>query len=138
MAEKAVAMTTQFLSFTLADEVFGVAVSKTREVLEYIPVTKVPQCPAYMQGVINVRGSVVPVIDMRQKFGIAETERTVSTCIILIEVDLDGAEGVIGCLVDSVHEVLELAPEQIEPAPGIGSRWKTECCNIEASPWVLK
>jgi purine-binding chemotaxis protein CheW len=79
-----------------------------------------------MRGVINLRGSVVPVLDMRLKFGMTITERTVNTCIIVVEVSFDGDTMVIGALVDSVQEVFELEPDQIEPAPKIGTQLKTE------------
>jgi purine-binding chemotaxis protein CheW len=118
--------TTQYLSFTLAEEIFALDISKVREVLEYTTVTKVPQMPRFMRGVINLRGGVVPVIDLRLKFGMSETERTVNTCIIIVEVDLDGETTVLGALADSVREVFELSPEDIEPAPKIGTRLRTE------------
>ena len=76
--------------------------------------------------VINLRGSVVPVVDMRLKFGMAETEKTVNTCIIVMEIDLESETAVVGALADSVQEVLELEPEQIEPAPRIGTKLNTE------------
>ena len=79
-----------------------------------------------MSGVINLRGSVVPVLDMRLKFGLTKTEKTVNTCIIVAEVSFEGETAVIGGLVDSVQEVFELEPDQIEPAPRIGKQLKTE------------
>jgi purine-binding chemotaxis protein CheW len=91
-----------------------------REILEFTGVTKVPRTPEFMRGVINLRGSVVPVMDMRLKFNLSETEKTVNTCVIVVEVLLDGETMVIGALVDSVQEVFELEPSQIEPAPKIG------------------
>lgn len=117
---------TQFLSFTLADEVFAVDVAKVREILEYKAVTKVPQTPEFMQGVINLRGSVVPVVDLRLKFEVPVTEKTISTCIIVLEIGIDGETTVVGAIADSVQEVLELEKEQIEPAPRIGTRLNTE------------
>ena len=94
--------------------------------LEYTTVTKVPQTPAFMQGVINLRGSVVPVIDMRLKFGMSLTEKTINTCVIIVEINLDGQTTVLGAMADSVQEVFELEADQIEPAPEIGTRLKTE------------
>ena len=88
--------------------------------------TKVPKTPDYMRGVINLRGSVVPVLDMRLKFGMSVTEKTVNTCIIVVEVSFEGENTIIGALVDSVQEVFELEPDQIEPAPRIGTQLKTE------------
>jgi len=118
--------TVQYLTFKLADEVFALDVAKVREILEYTTITKVPQTPEFMRGVINLRGSVVPVIDMRLKFGMSATQQTINTCIIVVEVTLDGDTTILGALADSVQEVVEMEPEQIEPAPHIGTRLNTE------------
>lgn len=118
--------TRPYLTFKLDEEYFAVDVVKVREVLEYTSITKVPQTPGFMPGVINLRGTVVPVIDMRLKFGMPAAEKTLNTCIIVMEVMLDGEFAVLGALTDAVHEVLELDPGQIEPAPRIGTRLKTE------------
>jgi purine-binding chemotaxis protein CheW len=118
--------TTQYLTFKLADEIFAVDVAKVREILDYTPATKVPGTPEFMRGVINVRGNVVPVVDMRLKFGLTETEKTVDTCIVVMEIAFDDETTVLGALVDSVQEVFELEGGQIEPPPRIGSRWRTE------------
>ena len=117
--------TVQYLTFKLADEVFALDVAKVREILEITSITKIPQTPDFMRGVINLRGSVVPVIDMRLKFGMSATEQTVNTCIIVVEVTLEGETTVLGALADSVQEVVEMEPEQIEPAPHIGTRLNT-------------
>ena len=116
----------QYLTFKLDEEVFGLAIGKVREVLDFTTVTRVPQTPAYMRGVINLRGSVVPVIDLNLKFGMKKTEKTVNTCIIIAEIELDGEVTVLGALADSVQEVVELEPDQIEPAPKIGTNLNTE------------
>ncbi len=113
---------TQYLSFNLEDEVFALDISKVREVLDFTSVTKVPKTPDYMRGIINLRGSVVPVIDMRLKFGMTETEKTVNTCIIIVETALDGEKISIGALADSVQEVFDMDADQIEPPPKIGTR----------------
>jgi len=118
--------THQYFTCRLGDEVFGLPIAKVREVLDYTTVTRVPQTPDFMRGVINLRGSVVPVVDMRLKFGLESTERTVNTCIIIVEIELENETTVLGALADSVQEVLELGPEQIEPAPKIGTRLNTE------------
>ena len=81
--------TRQYLTFQLGEEVFGLDVSHVREILEFTTVTKVPKTPDYMRGVINLRGSVVPVLDMRLKFGLTRTEKTVNTCIIVVEVSFE-------------------------------------------------
>ncbi len=116
----------QYLTFNLGEESFALDVSHVREILEFTTVTKVPKTPSYMRGVINLRGSVVPVLDMRLKFGMSITEKTVDTCIIVVEVSFEGENTIIGALVDSVQEVFELEPDQIEPAPKIGTQLKTE------------
>lgn len=117
---------TQFLTFRLQDEVYAVDVANIREILDFTTVTKVPRTPSFMRGVINLRGNVVPVIDMKLKFGMSETEKTVNTCIIVMEVSMDDETVVLGCLADAVQEVLDLDPEQIEPAPRIGMRLDTD------------
>ena len=118
--------TTQYLTFTLVEEVFAVDVARVREILEITSITKVPQVPDFMRGVINLRGCVVPVIDLRLKFGMPETAQTVNTCIIVVEVMMDGESIVLGALADSVQEVIEMEPSQIEAAPHIGTHLKTE------------
>ena len=118
--------TTQYLTFKLGDEIFALDVAKVREILDFTTITKVPRTPDFMRGVINLRGSVVPVVDMRLKFGMAMTEKTVNTCIVVVEVTFDSETTVLGALVDSVQEVFELEPGQIEPAPRIGTRLRTD------------
>ena len=126
MAVAAITETRTYLTFTLDEEDFAVDVTNVREVLDFTNVTKVPRTPDFMKGVINLRGSVVPVVDMRLKFGLAEADATVDTCIVVMDVDLDGESTVIGALADSVKEVLELDPSSIEPPPRIGTRLDTE------------
>ncbi len=116
----------QYLTFELADEVFALDVAKVREILELTTITKVPQTPEFMTGVINLRGSVVPVVDMKLKFGMSMTVQTVNTCIIVVEVNLEGSTIVLGALADSVREVVEMEPESIEPAPRIGTKLDTD------------
>lgn len=126
MAAAGIAETTQYLTFKLEDEVFALDISKVREVLDYTTITKVPRTPDFMRGVINLRGSVVPVVDMKLKFGMPRTERTVNTCIIIAEVKIDGESAVLGALADSVQEVIDLEPDHIEPAPKIGTKLNTD------------
>jgi purine-binding chemotaxis protein CheW len=126
MAETGITETGQYLTFELAQELFAIPVEKVREILDVTTITKVPQTPDYMRGIINLRGSVVPVVDLKLKFGMPETERTVNTCIIVMEVELEGETTVVGSLADSVQEVLELEPGQIEPAPRIGTKLDTD------------
>jgi len=118
--------TIQCLSFRLDEELFAVDVTRTREVLDFTSVTRVPQTPRYMLGVINLRGSVVPVIDLRLKFGLPEIERSRETCIVVLEVELDGERTVVGAVADSVQEVMELDAGRIEPPPRLGTRLRTE------------
>lgn len=117
--------TGQYLTFKLDEELYAIDISKVREVLDFSRVTKVPQTMDFMLGVINLRGSVVPVVDMRLKFGMSKTEKTLNTCIIIMEVDIEGETTVLGALADSVQEVLELEPGLIEPPPRVGTRLKT-------------
>ncbi len=126
MAVSTITETVQYLTFKLADEIFALDVAKVREILEFTSITKVPQTPEFMRGVINLRGSVVPVVDLRLKFGMEPTEQTINTCIIVVEVTLEGDTTVLGALADSVQEVVEMEPEQIEPAPHIGTRLNTD------------
>lgn len=121
-----VTVTSQYLTFKLDDEVFAIDVSQVREVLDLTPITKVPRSPDFMRGVINVRGSVVPVVDLRLKFGLSQAETTLDTRIVVMEVFLEGEMTVLGAIADSVHEVIELEAEHIEKPPKIGSRWRTE------------
>ena len=117
---------TQYLAFKLGEEVYAVDVAKVREILDFPPITKVPRTPEFMRGVINLRGSVVPVVDMRLKFGMTMTEKSVNTCIVVVEAMLDNDLTTIGALADSVQEVVELEEAQIEPPPKIGTRLKVE------------
>jgi len=126
MSVETITETTQYLTFRLDDEVFALDISKVREVLDFSTLTKVPRTPDFMRGVINLRGSVVPVVDMRLKFGMSVTEQTVNTCIIIVEINLDGESLVLGALADSVQEVIELEPGLIEPPPRLGTRLNTE------------
>src|SRR5512133_1835540 len=121
-----VAETTQYLTFKLDDETFALDISKVREVLDFTTVTKVPRTPDFMRGVINLRGSVVPVVDLRLKFGMSATEKTVNTCVIITVVTVDGDTTILGALADSVQEVLDLEANNISPAPRIGTKLRTE------------
>ena len=125
MAPAGIMETTQYLTFKLDDEVFSLDIGKVREVLDMTAITRVPRTPEYMRGVINLRGSAVPVVDLRLKFGMSQTEQTVNTCIIIVEVTVDNETVVLGALADSVQEVLDLGADTIEPAPKIGTRLNT-------------
>jgi purine-binding chemotaxis protein CheW len=116
----------QYLTFKLDQELYAVDIAKVREVLEFTAVTKVPRTPDFMRGVINLRGNVVPVVDMRLKLGLTQTEKTVNTCVIITEVEVDGEKTVLGALTDSVQEVIDLDADQIVPPPRMGTRIDTE------------
>jgi len=126
MSVSEITETRQYLTFKLGNEVFATDVAKVREVLDLTPITAIPRTPDLMAGVINLRGSVVPVVDLRLCFGMSKTETTRNTCIVVVEVVLDSESMVIGALADSVEEVIDLEPEQIEPAPRIGNQIRTD------------
>ena len=118
--------TTQYLTFRLGEEVFALDIIKVREVIDFTTATKVPRTPAFMRGVINLRGTVVPVADLRLKFGMSATASTVNTCVIITETTVDGETTVLGALADSVQEVLDLGADTILPPPRIGTKLRTE------------
>lgn len=126
MAVESIVEAKQYLTFKLQHELFALDIDKVREVLDFTSITKVPQTPDYMRGVINLRGSVVPVVDLRLKFGMGRTETTVNTCVIISELKTRGASVVIGAMADAVQEVLDLEPNQIEAAPRIGSKLSSD------------
>jgi purine-binding chemotaxis protein CheW len=118
--------TNTFLSFQLGKELFALNVSKVLTILEMKPITKVPNSPEYLRGVINLRGNVLPVIDMRIKFGMSATEFTTNTCIIVLSVEIEGETIQLGILVDSVDSVIEIKDTEIEESPTIGTKYKVE------------
>lgn len=120
MEKPPVAGTVQYLTFMLDEEVFALEISQVKEVLDLTAITKVPRTPGFMRGVINLRGNVVPVLDLRLKLGLDQKADTQDTCIIIVEVKLEGAQTVIGALADSVQEVISLDQGQVEPPPRIG------------------
>src|SRR5512134_1658617 len=120
MSVDGITETSQYLTFTLDEELFALDIGKVREVLEFTSVTRVPRTPEFMRGVINLRGSVVPVVDLRLKFGLSRTESTIDTCVIITEVESGAEKTVLGALADSVQEVIELEPRNIEPPPRMG------------------
>lgn len=115
-----------YLSFKLGDEIFAANVGKVLNILELTKITKVPKAPDYMKGVINLRGSVLPLVDTRIKFGMEPTEFTTNTCILVLDIDFDGESVHVGALVDAVQEVLEINNNEVEPPPSIGSKYKSE------------
>jgi len=115
----------QYLTFKLREEVFAFDIARVREVLDFTTLTKVPNSQDFVLGVINLRGLVVPIVDLRLAFGMTKTEKTAATCVIIAEVAVNGETSVLGMLADSVNEVLNLEPDQIQPAPKIGTRLRT-------------
>jgi len=120
------AETTQYLSFKLADEDFAIDIAKVREVLDLPNITAVPRTQGFVKGVINLRGAVVPVVDLRLKFGMHTPEPTVNTRVIITEIDLEDDPTILGALADSVQEVMELESLCIETPPKLGIHIKTE------------
>jgi len=116
----------QYLTFSLDNEIFALDIAQVREVLELSAVTRIPRTPHFMRGVINLRGHAVPVVDMRLKFGMDHRDDTVNTCIIIVETRFGDEGSVLGALVDSVSEVIELLPDAIEPAPRMGTTIKSD------------
>jgi len=126
MAEVAVSQTIPYLTFTLGQEVFALEISNVHEVLDYTTITHVPRMPEFLRGVINLRGNVVPVIDLRIKLGITDFRKEQDSCIVIVEVTVDNEKLQLGALTDSVQEVIELDPTDIAPPPRLGSRLRTE------------
>ncbi len=116
----------KYLTFALANEEYGLEILKVREIFGYMDITAVPQTPAHVKGVINLRGQVIPVIDLRAKFGMETTEVTEETCIIVVETTRDGRNISTGIVVDHVSEVLDIAGEDIEATPQFGSSVNTD------------
>jgi len=116
----------KYLTFALDNEEYGLEILKVREIIGYMQITAVPQTPAHVKGVINLRGQVIPVIDLRMKFGMNEAEVTEETCIIVVEITQSDRRFQTGIVVDHVQEVLDIAGENIEDAPQFGSNVDTQ------------
>lgn len=112
----------KYLTFNLGSEGYGLEILKVQEIIGMQTITKMPRTPAYVKGVINLRGKVIPVIDLRLKFGMEEKEITRGTCIIMVQAERGDASMIIGIMVDEVSEVLDIAQEQIESAPSLGTQ----------------
>src|SRR6056297_2340911 len=115
----------KYLTFNLGDEGYGLEILKVQEIIGMQEITKIPRTPDYVKGVINLRGKVIPVIDLRLKFGMAEQELTRKTCIIVVQVTRGDASLIMGIVVDEVSEVLEISGDQIEAAPSLGTQVDT-------------
>ena len=116
----------KYLTFSLAGEEYGIGILKVKEIIGMMEITRVPQTPSYVKGVINLRGKVIPVIDLRKKFGLEDGEYTERTCVVVVEVLRDGGQILIGSVVDSVSEVLNIKDGEIEETPDFGVRLDTQ------------
>lgn len=116
----------KYLTFALANEEYGLEILKVREIIGFMDITAVPQTPAYVKGVINLRGQVIPVIDLRAKFGMETAKVTEETCIIVVEISQRGNKFSTGIVVDTVREVLDVEGQNIEAPPEFGSSVKTD------------
>ena len=115
----------KYLTFTLEEEEYGIGILKVKEIIGMMPVTSVPRTPDFVKGVINLRGKVIPVVDLRLKFTMGEIPYTDRTCIIVVEIDSDAATVLIGIVVDAVSEVLNIREEDIEDTPKFGTALDT-------------
>ncbi len=116
----------KFLTFLMANEKYGLEILKVREIIGIMDVTPVPTTPAFVRGVINLRGKVIPVVDLRLKFGMEAKEDTQRTCIIVVHLAREGQEMIMGIIVDEVSEVLDIDQDQIEPPPSFGADIRTD------------
>lgn len=127
LTQHGIALTGKYLTFSLAGESYGVPVLKVREIITMLHITTVPQMPPYVKGVINLRGKVIPVIDLRTKLGLPAASLTVSNCIVVVQITPTGMETKnIGLIVDAVEEVANLTQDDIEPAPDFGGAINVE------------
>jgi purine-binding chemotaxis protein CheW len=126
MTAAAPSETVQLLTFSVAGEEYAVGILRVREIIQYENVTRVPMTPPWVRGVMNLRGSVVPVVDLAVKFGLSETPVGPSTCAVIVEVELAGQFAVMGVMADSVDQVVDLPLTGIEPPPPFGTRVRVE------------
>ncbi|MGM0419183.1 MAG: chemotaxis protein CheW [Thermodesulfobacteriota bacterium] len=124
-AKSAAASESKYLTFSLAEEEYGIGILKIREIIGLMNITPVPLTPDFVKGIINLRGTVIPVIDLRLRFGLPSLDYTDKTCIIIVEVEKKSGFLTMGIVVDSVSEVLSIKPEEIEPAPSFGTKTDT-------------
>jgi purine-binding chemotaxis protein CheW len=118
--------TCNYITFKLGGELFAIDVNQVREVLEISRITSIPSAPPYMRGLVNVRGKAIPVVDLRLRFGLPKGTDTVNSRIVVLELVLEGEAVVLGGIADSVHEVIEIEPGNIDPPPQIAMRWRSE------------
>ena len=110
----------KYLTFTLAKEEYGISILKVREIIKLLEITSIPKTPGYIKGVINLRGKIIPIMDLRLKFGLEEKEYNERTCIVVVEISLNDIRKLMGLIVDTVSEVANLTTDQIEPPPEYG------------------
>src|SRR3954462_6091935 len=115
----------QYLTLGLADETFGISIRNVREILDMRPISKLPHAPAFLVGMIDVRGSGYPIVDLRSKLDLPPVPATEATRIIILDVPLDGRLIGVGFVADCVYEVSDIDESRIEPAPSVGGRWKS-------------
>jgi len=116
----------KYLTFSLAEEEYGIGILKIKEIIGMMPITSVPQTPEFVKGVINLRGKVIPVIDLRLRFGMGEIDYTERTCIIVVEIEGESGTVMIGIVVDAVSEVLNIKGEDIAETPTFGTKLNTD------------
>jgi purine-binding chemotaxis protein CheW len=116
----------KYLTFELGGEVYGLEILKVQEIIGMMNVTQVPRTPEFVRGVINLRGKVIPVVDLRKKFALEAQEDTEKTCIVVVQIAREGGEITMGAIVDEVSEVLDVGSEQIEPPPSFGTDVDTD------------
>lgn len=116
----------KYLTFRLLEQEYGFEILKVQEIIKMQPITQVPRSPAFVSGVINLRGKVIPVVDLRLKFGMPQTEETERTCIIVVQMEHDNRVHTMGAIVDEVSEVIDIPAANIEPAPELGAGLDTD------------
>ena len=116
----------KYLTFSLAEEEYGIGILRIKEIIGMMPITTIPQTPEFVKGVVNLRGKVIPVVDLRLRFGMEPIEYTERTCIIVVEIDAQAGTVMIGIVVDAVSEVLNIKGEDIEDTPTFGTKLNTE------------
>lgn len=117
----------QYLTFYVAGEEYAVTILKVTEIIECVTLTHVPAAPSWIRGVLNLRGAVVPVVDLAVKFGLPATTLTRRTCVVMVEIEHDGDRLVLGVMADAVHQVVELRADQIQPPPSFGPKVRVDC-----------
>ncbi|MFP4556134.1 MAG: chemotaxis protein CheW [Bacteroidales bacterium] len=126
MANKKSNILDSYLSFKLGEEIFAANAGKVINILEMCPITEVPKSPEYMKGIINLRGTVLPVVDLRLKLGMSSIETSVTTCIIVLDITIENESVLVGAIVDAVKAVVEFNSEEMMPPPSIGSKYKSD------------